>query len=215
MAVLVIIPCLNESKKFKTDYYNQLASRDKQLLFANNGSTDNTVTLIKNLCAKNEFCHSFHCVDKNQASELLRKSYYFAKGEGLLDQVQWLATNDTPDLGIITEEIEHLDVNFVVSKRAKIFFLKKMQLLMFHFIFKLFFNIKFSDALSPFKMIKVEEAEAIFLEPFHSKLLNLEIIIRMNKDKIYEYEFKRPQSKVSYLNPFSIFIDLIILKIKY
>jgi len=55
--VLIVIPVFNESERWNVEYFNQLSSNAKQqsdFLFVDDGSTDESLNLIRDLCGRND-----------------------------------------------------------------------------------------------------------------------------------------------------------------
>lgn len=57
--ILIIVPCFNEELRLKVDEFNNYASENLQILFANDGSNDNTLDLISKTASSNPFIHYY------------------------------------------------------------------------------------------------------------------------------------------------------------
>lgn len=222
MKLLTIIPCNNIAKDFRPDEFDRVANEDHKFIFANNGSSDNTKVLIEALAKKNPHCLLFNSAFELNKGELLRKTYFFARGEGLAhcDYISfWSATLEAPldEINQMTRMASSMDVDCITGSRLKndIGLLKKIQLLKLHFILAFFFALKFEDCLSPFKLFKASRIDRIVEASFHTHLFPIESILRASLIRTAEYQLKNFTGKIKFLNPFSVLIDLISLKRKY
>lgn len=222
MKLLTIIPCHNIAKSFQPEEFDRIANSDHQFIFANNGSTDNTKVLIESLTKKNPNCLLFNSAFELNKGELLRKTYFFARGEGLTDCdyiAFWSATLDAPldEINQMTRMASSMDVDCITGSRLKndIGWLKKIQLLKLHFILAFFFGLKFEDCLSPFKLFKASRIDRIVEASFYTHLFPIESILRASLIRTAEYQLKNFKGKIKFLNPLSVLFDLITLKRKY
>jgi dolichyl-phosphate beta-glucosyltransferase len=83
--ILFVIPVFNEAKRWKESYFLQLASSMRvkaDFLFVNDGSSDDSLDLVKAACEKSEN-FSFLTLDRNSGkAESIRQGFLFGISKG-------------------------------------------------------------------------------------------------------------------------------------
>jgi len=197
----IIVPCYNEEKRLNFNQFYQFSQQNKeyQILFVDDGSTDETLNILKKLSFSSENI-SYINYKKNKG-----KSY--AVRSGVLNILENNKLENTyigfldADLSISTTDIEKLYNTAILNpqlgfiyymKDKKHYYTKKYLRYIISNILKIMnekiYNIKIDDTQCGCKIFKSNVAEIIFKEEFKSKwLFDLEIFLRLidNYDKSY------------------------------
>lgn len=231
--ICIIIPCYNEEKGLPINKYNQFIMENPtiSICFVNDGSTDNTLKILKSL--KNKFPNQVivHTYDENVGKgEAIRKSFGFYN---LTKTTKYFAYLDA-DLSTSLEECVAMtsylndDITFVFASRIKRvgatiernffrFLIGRIIATAISYILKL----GVYDTQCGCKVFSKELVEEVFKTPFISKwLFDVEIFDRILKfygknkavKKIIEVPLVRwideGDSKVKASYFFKLWIDL-------
>ena len=115
--IILVVPCWNEEKRLRTDIFLKSLESNDQLhwLFVNDGSSDNTESLIREMVKQNPHRIFLHSMDSNKGKgEAVR--------QGLLKAIElkaFLTGYVDSDLGTPIDEILRL-IGLFQSKRCKI-----------------------------------------------------------------------------------------------
>jgi glycosyltransferase involved in cell wall biosynthesis len=121
----VVVPCYNESKRLRLDEFERYL-KDKtnvSFIFVNDGSTDNTLEIINQLCSVAP--HQIRCksLRKNEGkAEAVRQGFLMAIELGFANIGYWDADLSTP-LYLIDKLCEKLDndrITIVMGSRIRI-----------------------------------------------------------------------------------------------
>ena len=79
MSLTLIVPFFNESERWLEDYWNDATSlKDVQWIFVNDGSTDDTKTLIDEFCNRHPNAYAIHLPQNSGKAEAVRVGMLFA-----------------------------------------------------------------------------------------------------------------------------------------
>ena len=237
-SISIIFPCYNEEDRLKyafadiKKFYRSKKFRNFEIIFVNDGSTDNTLQVLKNYKKSNKFI-------KNRV-KILSYQNNFGKGFALKTGVRkarhnWILTLDT-DISVsitqINEWIKKINLkgkkyiyfgsrNLAKSK-IRFKFYRKLIGLVFIKIIKIFFNISLFDTQCGFKLYDKKTAKKIFsdLNSF-GFAHDIEIVMLANS---YDFIIKelpvkwihKSGSKISLIkDSFRMLIALVEIKIRF
>jgi len=195
MKLSIAIPAYNEEKRLPEKLrpyisYLEKYFPDYELILVNDGSTDNTLSVLKELAARNS---KITIVDsrKNRGRGFgMKAGVMAASGDYILETdadlpvspdhlqifVDFLDKN--PNYDFVIGSREHPDANFVIKQSFMRMFAGKV----FHKIFQIFFGSQFKDVMCGFKMFRRDVAKDIFKYVYDEKFLAAgEIIFVANK----------------------------------
>lgn len=206
MKTVIVIPCYNESKRLPQDTILHYAKShpDTAFLFANDGSKDNTLDVLKLLCDKHENLHVLDIQPNGGKAEAVRKGTLHALLGLKPDYVAfWDADLATP-LNEIDHFVAWMDKGYDIVTGLRLMRLgakvhrKKMR----HYLGRCFatcasmvLRLPVYDTQCGAKMFRSEVIESLFTQPFITHwLFDVEIFARYartygNKnatEKIYE-----------------------------
>ncbi|MFA7329179.1 MAG: glycosyltransferase [Candidatus Ratteibacteria bacterium] len=231
--VCLVIPCYNEAKRLDFKKFRE-CGENLFLLFVNDGSTDNTVEIVKNNLKRNMYILNF----KNNAGkgEAVRQGVRYLKTLPIFDEINWFGYWDA-DLATPLDEAEgffsyakifHPDADAIFGSRIrrlgsdiKRSFKRHLFGRLFASVVSLVFKINIYDSQCGAKLFKKELLDKCFAEPFISKwIFDVEIILRMKQQKIVEYPLRKWEDKTGgHLRVCSVavktVIDLVRLRNKY
>ena len=237
----IIIPCFNESKRLDINSFYQFSLKNKnyKLLFVNDGSTDQTLTILEKLSLNSQNI-SFLSYEKNMG-----KAY--AVRYGVLNVLENLANSNSyigfldADLSISTKEIDLLYKSAIVNKELSFVYYMKNKSEYYNNKFlryqasnllkkinEIVYNLKIEDTQCGCKIFKYDIAKIVFKDKFVSKwLFDLEIFLRfinimdllfldnhtlgIKNNKIYHSK----KSKIKYFIFLQIIIDYIRIFRRY
>jgi dolichyl-phosphate beta-glucosyltransferase len=186
----IIIPCLNEEFRINTKTIDTFASNNKMydIIFIDDGSYDNTLSILKKLSLDNENIY-YISYNKNKG-----KSYAVKKGVELA-----LKQNDYKYIGFIDADLplkifDELHCNAILNKEYSfLYFIKdhknfykknkyrKFQSWVLKIINRLFFKINVKDTQFGCKIFKKNIALLLFDKNFKSKwLFDIELFLRFD-----------------------------------
>ena len=221
-SVSIIYPVFNEEKRLRKTFLDIIKFEKsnkflkKEYIFVNDGSLDQTLSIIKN-----EFKNN-----KNIKIKLVSYNKNMGKGYALKRGVQiakndWVLTTDA-DCSVSNFQLikwiqkKYLDQNNLIyfgSRNLPLSIVKKKTLrkivgIIFKFTIRFFFNIKISDTQCGFKLYKLNTARKIFRKiSIHEYMHDIEICIIAKKlnIKIKDLPLKWThvdQSKINFIQDF-------------
>ena len=221
-SVSIIYPVYNEEKRLRKTFLDIIKFEKsnrflkKEYIFVNDGSSDQTLSIIKN-----EFKNN-----KNVRVKLVSYNKNMGKGYALKRGVQiakndWVLTTDA-DCSVSNFQLikwikkKYLDQNNLIyfgSRNLPLSIVKKKTLrkivgIIFKFTISFFFNIKISDTQCGFKLYKLNTARKIFRKiSIHDYMHDIEICIIAKKlnIKIKDLPLKWThvhQSKINFIQDF-------------
>jgi dolichyl-phosphate beta-glucosyltransferase len=243
--VTVVVPCYNEANRLNfSAYRSYLASgTHARLLFVDDGSRDNTVSALEQLCSGFEAQASVLRSPANQGkAEAVRRGLLHALGEHNPRLVgYWDADLATP-LDAIERFMQVLDqrqdISMVFGSRVKLLGRNVQRNPLRHYLGRIFataasavLELPIYDTQCGAKLFRVEPAVTRLLaEPFLSKwVFDVEIIARCRQaygftsadlsHVIYEYPLESWEdvagSKVRPFDFVKALVDLIKIRVKY
>lgn len=198
--ICLIIPCFNEAKRLKISEFEGFLKNQARfdLLFVNDGSTDDTAGLINAICSKNANAIQLS-LDKNSGkAEAIRQGFLHILQTrshscvGYLDAD--LATPFSEILKMETTMKQFPSVKILLGSRWKRLGSKIERNWMRHYMGRIFatmvsmiFNLDVYDTQCGAKIMQAESLKEIFEDPFVSRwFFDIEILLRfsrLNPDK--------------------------------
>jgi glycosyltransferase involved in cell wall biosynthesis len=194
---IIIVPCYNEEHRFDVDYFKKLiATRNSLWIFVNDGSSDNTLKLIKKLANSKNV--KYLTKDKNEGkSNAIRDGMQFAfktqphiEWIGFLDADGAFSLKDIQSNLKLVSSIEMSSYDAVYSSRVKLagrivkrdstrHIVSRFITTFFGLIWR---NIPY-DTQSGFKLYRHDaNLELLFIDPFHTRwFVDIELALRYIK----------------------------------
>ncbi|MFV0176804.1 glycosyltransferase [Empedobacter falsenii] len=233
--IVIIIPCYNEEVRLNIDYIKQIVTdTDLQIYFANDGSTDNTFSLIESICKQLPNCFYINFSQNEGKAMTIYKSIKLLTARNEFDYIGYFdADFSTPpnQLINIVEYLKNNDVGFVFASRIKKLNSKIIRKTYRHFIGRSILTIiNFKHKLGIYdtqcgcKIFSKEIIDIGFKDTFKTTwLFDVEVFIRLKKSKLLakgiEYpieEWRDIEGSKLKLNHFAkIFKEIITLYTKY
>ena len=231
----IVIPLYNESERAKATFniLKKFIKKNRssiEIIFVNDGSTDNSANLVKKFL--------FKIKNKRIKHKLISYKKNIGKGYALIQGIKkstypWILTCDFDMSVLPSTYTEWITKNYIVKKncayfasrnlkksKIKTLWIRKFYGLFFKLLIKFLFNIKLTDTQCGYKMYNSSYIKKIVpkLKSF-CYVHDVEIIIHlMNKNiEIKELPIKwthREGSKISLLkDPINMILDLIKIKL--
>jgi len=240
MKILIIIPCFNEEFRLKTDLFSQFSHNNPSIhfLFVDDGSTDNTIGLLKSLCSYSDNLN-YKTLNKNKGkAEAIRHGVLSSKKE--INDYDFIGYFDA-DLSVPLNEIHNFiemlnkynDTKFILGIRIARLGAKIKRNFFRHYfgrIFATFVSVLLKepvyDSQCGAKLIHSSIILKLFEYPFISKwFFDIELIYRyklfypMHMNKILEFPISQwneiPDSKLKFKNYIMAPFKLIKIWLKY
>lgn len=240
--ICVIIPCYNEFERLDVNAFNSFISKNSEkydFLFVNDGSKDQTLSLLNKLVSENSDNCYIHNLEKNSGkAEAVRQGINRAFE---MNKYDYLAYFDA-DLATPLSEIEYLkeivylnsEILMVLCSRIKRLGAKVERKLKRHILGRVFstaasniLKLPVYDTQCGAKLIKAEIVPVVFNEPFiTSWLFDVEIIARIRnlnpsiiEDVLYEHPVNRWEdiggSKLKLKHMIKVPLELMKINQKY
>lgn len=195
MKLSIAIPAYNEEKRLPEKlkpyiFYLEKNFPDYELVLVNDGSTDNTLNILKELAAQNRKIKIVNSQKNRGRGFGMKAGVMAASGDYILETdadlpvspdhvaifINFLDNN--PDCDFVIGSREHPRSGFVLKQPLLRVFAGKI----FHILFMLFFKSQFKDVMCGFKMFRHDVAKEIFQYVYDEKFLAAgEIIFVANK----------------------------------
>ncbi len=211
----VIIPCYNEEQRLPTAAFEQFLAHDEHpdihLLFVNDGSTDRTLSLLRDLCSRFPQRAALLDLQPNRGkAEAVRRGMFQVIASGQAGYTGfWDADLATP-LAQIPDLLAWLTanprLNMVFGARVKLLGRNIERRLLRHYLGRVFattvsllLQLPIYDTQCGAKLFRITpELERVLAEPFRSRwIFDVEILARFLalrrhnpqslRDEIYEY----------------------------
>ncbi len=193
--ISISIPCFNEEKRLPEKLAPYLAYLDKNLpdyeiVLVNDGSTDGTPSMMRDLVAKNSKIRVVSLPENHGRGFGMKTGVLAATGKYILETDADLPVSPDHILTFLDFLDQHPDVAFVIGSREhpKSGFVLKQTWVrvfagkVFHRLFTFVFNSQFKDVMCGFKMFRHDVAKEIFRYVYDEKFLAAgEIIFVANK----------------------------------
>lgn len=195
---LVIIPCYNESKRLSPKPYREFTSHhpDYQFLFVDDGSTDDTSSMLTSLVGEMRDQYHILTLEKNCGkAEAIRRGFL----QGMNSKAEFLAFWDA-DLSTPLELLPHFltifsqcpKIEIVLGSRVKLMGREIKRRALRHYLGRIFatcasivLHLEVYDTQCGAKIFRnTETLRSIFQEPFKSKwIFDVELLARFLKAK--------------------------------
>lgn len=199
--VLLIVPCYNEENRLQQEVFLKETPLNVDILFANDGSSDQTQKVIDKLCIKRSGFYSYHGQNNRGKSNVIRDAFLFYK-QTLKQQYDWIGFWDA-DLATPLQEVS----NFLIyrntfSKKSLVLFgcrlnryganIKRSPIR--HYLSRVFvtftdllLGVKAYDSQCGAKLFHQSVVNKAFEKPFVSKwIFDIEFILRIGAENILE-----------------------------
>lgn len=207
MKTIVVVPCYNESRRIRQDEFLAFAEQhdDVAFLFANDGSRDNTLEVLRQLCDRHERLLLFDIQPNGGKAEAVRKAMMYAVKQYSPQYVAfWDADLATP-LNEIPAMVQWADRGYDVVMGLRLMRLgaKVRRKTTRHYLGRCFatvasmmLHLPVYDTQCGAKLFRADLVDDLFAEPFITRwLFDVEILARYNRsfgnsravEKIYEY----------------------------
>ena len=234
--VLLIIPCYNEASRLPVDDYIKDTPLNCHMLFANDGSKDQTGVMLENLCRKREGFFVYQAISNKGKAHVIHDAFIFAKESGLLKNYEWVGFWDA-DLATPLFEISNFlnyqkmfstESKALIGCRLNRYGAKVERAALRHYISRIFvtvtdlvLGVKAYDSQCGAKIFHQDIAEIALGKDFISKwVFDLEIILRVGANTVLEIPVMQwkdiPGSKVKIFREiFRVAKDLLAIKKQY
>ena len=189
----VVIPCYNEETRLKSDEFIDFIEKNSgyHLCFVNDGSTDNTIEVLKKLQRNREHYISIHNCEKNGGkAEAVREGLLYMSKFDDLDYIGFLdadLSTDFEDFDDLVKTIETTDFQIVNGSRISRMganitkeSARKLISMTINLIICKILGMPFKDTQCGAKIMRKELIPVAFSTPFFTKwLFDVEIFMRM------------------------------------
>tara|TARA_B100000575_G_C23143700_1_gene666776 strand:+ start:15178 stop:15909 length:732 start_codon:yes stop_codon:yes gene_type:complete len=229
---IIVIPIYNEEKRLKfkrfEDFSLSLEGKDTLIVFANDGSSDNTLKLLEEF-AKNKSSFIVHDYKKNEGkAEVIRKSFIQCISDYDFKSISFLDADLATDIYECNEIMNLINENKIMAFGSRISkidnlisrsFIRHILGRFFCTIVYLLFKLNTYDSQCGCKCFKRSAAKEVFNSKFISNwIFDIEIFLRLQnnghnlKESTLEIPLKKwvdvSGSKISLFDVFFIWIDL-------
>ena len=161
----IIVPVYNEEENLQRVEkellaYTKIATKKTSILFVNDGSKDNSQTLIEAICSRNEAFH-FICFKENRGLSAAIKAGFDHVESPLLVYIDSDLQTAPEDFNLLLEHIGEYDLVTGVRDDRKDKFVKNMSSTIANGIRRAFTNDGMDDTGCPLKVIKTDYAKRI------------------------------------------------------
>lgn len=236
----VVIPCYNEEDRLLSDQFTQFvyANLGYHLCFVNDGSTDNTLEVLKKLSkGREDYISVYNCEKNGGKAEAVRQGILHLSKNSELDYIGFLdadLSTDFKDFDDLVKTIQTTDYKIVSGSRiervgANINKQSARQIISMtiNLIIQKILGMKFKDTQCGAKIIDKEAIPFLFKDKFITRwLFDVEMFLRLKKkygkkstDLICEQPLKRWEhvdgSKLSMRDSLKIALQLTRIAIHY
>jgi glycosyltransferase involved in cell wall biosynthesis len=237
--VALVVPCYNEEMRLPAEAFAKAKNLSIKILFVNDGSTDQTLSLLNKLSAQSpEWIQVLNLPSNHGKAEAVRQGMLLAR-KTFNEDFEWIGFWDA-DLATPLEEVpyflEFLAISSATSFKPLMIFGVRLQRLgalikrksSRHYLGRIFvtiasvmLNIKSYDSQCGAKLFRAEVIEPLFREAFITRwVFDLEIMLRARSMLILECPVRHWEdvagSKVKILREsLRVFTDLWKLRQKY
>ncbi|MGB5944324.1 MAG: response regulator [Leeuwenhoekiella sp.] len=233
-AVGIVIPCYNEAERLSGKAFQIFAHSNLgyQLCFVNDGSTDNTLEVLRELQKGNEeTIEIYNCERNGGKAEAVRQGMLHLAKKADLEYVGYLDADLSTDFSDYENLIQTLDgSNFKIVSGSRMHRMgadiardsaRQIISKSINMIIQRILSMPFKDTQCGAKVMTKDTADLVFEKPFRTKwLFDVEIFMRMRsafgkeqaKAMICEQPLKRwvhmDGSKLSFKDSLKIFFQL-------
>ena len=237
----VVIPCYNEEERLRTDEFTSFVNGNLgyHLCFVNDGSTDNTLSVLKDLATgREDHISVYDCAKNGGKAEAVRQGVLHLTNDKQLDYIGFLdadLSTNFQDFDDLVQTISGSEFKIVSGSRiarmgadihkegARAIISKTINK-----IIQTILGMPFRDTQCGAKIMTKDVIEKVFDKKFYTKwLFDVEIFLRMKKvygaDKAKSYLCEQPLkrwvhedgSKLSMKDSFKILGQLFQLAVQY
>lgn len=161
----VIVPVYNEEANMmrladELSRFLPIATKKTKILFVNDGSKDNSETLIDNICRTNQHFH-FISFDKNSGLSAAIKAGFDHSDTWLTGYIDADLQTTPEDFNLLLDEIENYDLVTGVRSQRKDSFVKNISSTIANSIRRAFTHDGMDDTGCPLKVIRTDFAKRI------------------------------------------------------
>jgi glycosyltransferase involved in cell wall biosynthesis len=238
----IIVPCYNEGKRLPVKQFEEFISKNEKfaLLFVNDGSSDNTQTIIDSLVQKFPAqIFSYKLAKNSGKAEAVRQGFIYALQNINSDYLSYLDA----DLATPLIEIKRLHSIIISNPNWQLIFgsrFKRLGVVIQRKLFRHYFGrviatfvsgilkLPIYDTQCGAKIFSKELAATLFQSEFISRwLFDVEIFARIVKqygrEKIYDIAIEEPLqqwvevagSKINFFDMIKVPFELLRIKLKY
>lgn len=197
---LIIVPCYNEAARLHMEAFKSFAGA-YVFLFVNDGSTDNTLEVIKPYC--NEHIYLFDLPQNSGKSEAVRQGFIYGLTLPIMEHIEWMGYWDA-DLATPLEELDRFflfrqyfypDADVIIGSRIKrlgstVRRTHRRHILgrAFATVADLLFHLNCYDTQCGAKLFKKSVVPEFIGEPFISQwAFDVELLTRIKHHPMVEY----------------------------
>ena len=161
----IIVPVYNEEENLprvekELLSYTKIATKTTSILFVNDGSKDNSQSLIEEICERNEAFH-FICFKENRGLSAAIKAGFDHVESPLVGYIDSDLQTAPEDFNLLLQHIGEYDLVTGVRAERKDKFVKNMSSTIANGIRRAFTNDGMDDTGCPLKVIKTDYAKRI------------------------------------------------------
>lgn len=211
----IVVPCYNESQRLKVDEFLNYARKNKNIyfIFVDDGSTDNTLDIVKGICSSNPEQIFYVKQKKNRGkAEAVRQGFLKAMESDFKNIGFWDADLSTPldSINRLCELLDHQKKSIAIGSRVKLLGYKIERHPLRHYLGRLFatcasyvLGLPIYDTQCGAKIFKNNsDLERVFSRPFtvrwifdveilaRYKLIAIEKGVESLEDSVLEYPLK-------------------------
>lgn len=191
----VVIPCYNEQERLSSKEFKNFAHKNLgyHLCFVNDGSTDNTLNVLKELQKGNEENISIYdCAKNGGKAEAVRQGMLHLEQDSQLDYIGFLDADLSTNFGDFDDlvmTLEKSDFKIVSGSRMSRMgaditkeSARKLISMTINLIIRTILRMPFNDTQCGAKVMDRDLVKDMFTKPFITKwLFDVEIFMRMRK----------------------------------
>lgn len=227
----LIIPCFNEEKRLDVDQFKHHCSENLIFVFVNDGSTDQTRSLLESESRRN--WHVVHLPVNRGKCEAIRQGALFIRQQDFFQDLSWIGFWDS-DLSVPLEELDNFftyashfsdDADCIIGSRVRRMGSNIFRSAGRHYLGRCFctlvshlFSIHYYDTQCGAKVFKKDLLEVGFSQPFVSNwIFDIELLLRLQQNNIIEYPLQvweeKPGSKIKFTTVWlEVLMDLFRIK---
>ncbi len=183
----IIVPLYNEEENLQRveqqlNTYLQVARKKTCILFVNDGSSDNSLTLVEDICRRNEDFHFISFEENRGLSAAIKAGFDYAETP-LIGYIDSDLQTDPEDFNLLMDYIGEYDLVTGVRSNRKDSFVKNMSSLIANLIRRSFTHDGMDDTGCPLKIIKADYAKRIPMFKGLHRFLPAMILLQNGKIK--------------------------------
>ncbi|MGA9325217.1 MAG: glycosyltransferase family 2 protein [Salegentibacter sp.] len=183
----IIVPLYNEEENLQRveqqlNTYLQVARKKTCILFVNDGSSDNSLTLVEDICQRNEDFHFISFEENRGLSAAIKAGFDYAETP-LIGYIDSDLQTDPEDFNLLMDYIGEYDLVTGVRSDRKDSFTKNMSSLIANLIRRSFTHDGMDDTGCPLKVIKADYAKRIPMFKGLHRFLPAMILLQNGKIK--------------------------------